>query len=159
VLLPAAGGSELYWPGQAVMLQWNTTGFAPSDTCRLQLLAWAADDRSCTNHSAGCAGSMSPRLTLEEGVANSGEYTWTVPGPFHVFHDWADSPLLRIGCDCVPGIECAHAYRAFGVNAQAVRIVSPLADGTSSYSAGTQVTNPSPKPSPNSSPNPGPTLP
>jgi hypothetical protein len=100
-----------------VALRWSSNGFSLTDACTLQLFAWRAGDAACTNHTA-CAGSSSFRMLVAAGVPNTGSLAWKVPGPFHVALDWLDAPLLRLGCECEPGVECAHAWRGFAVLAQ-----------------------------------------
>jgi hypothetical protein len=41
---------------------------------------------------------------------NTGSFTWSVPAAFHLAARWY-TPLLRVGCDCTEGVECAADER------------------------------------------------
>lgn len=50
IVSPVASGRSLYHPGVEATVRWTTTGFAPTDPCRVELWAWSAYDTTCTNH-------------------------------------------------------------------------------------------------------------
>ena len=123
--------------------EWTTAGFQLSDTCTLELLAWEAYFRSCTNYSAGCIGMTYPRriIASASNTSNTGSFTWTLPdlfntAPWHPAHSWFDTPLLRVGCNCADGTECAQDAVAFSVPERMLRITQPSAAATEVWHPG-----------------------